>query len=242
MATAAVAQTASDAADLRRMLDEFLAGASRNDAAAHERFWAEDLIYTGSSGRRVGKADILRDVRAAPPPKPTDPATTYSAEDVRIQLYGDTAVVAFRLVGATTAGARTSTGQYLNSGTFLRRQGRWQVVSWQATRLPRPQEAAKAEAGAAQGALRDALRAGDARAVAALTAEGFVWTRDGQPVARQRLLDTIGAFKDALPEVTDAAVSVLGETAIVRWPASTLTLALVGGEWKAVALHTSRIP
>jgi ketosteroid isomerase-like protein len=230
MATAAVAQTASDAADLRRMLDEFLAGASRNDAAAHERFWAEDLIYTGSSGRRVGKADILRDVRAAPPPKPTDPATTYSAEDVRIQLYGDTAVVAFRLVGATTAGARTSTGQYLNSGTFLRRQGRWQV------------EAAKAEAGAAQGALRDALRAGDARAVAALTAEGFVWTRDGQPVARQRLLDTIGAFKDALPEVKDAAVSVLGETAIVRWPASTLTLALVGGEWKAVALHTSRIP
>jgi hypothetical protein len=37
---------------------------SRNDAAAHERFWAEELIYTGSSGKRIGKADILADVRA----------------------------------------------------------------------------------------------------------------------------------------------------------------------------------
>ncbi|HWW74504.1 MAG TPA: hypothetical protein VNZ44_03860, partial [Pyrinomonadaceae bacterium] len=49
---------APDAAELTRLLNEFLAGAGRNDAAAHERFWAEDLVYTGSSGRRVGKADI----------------------------------------------------------------------------------------------------------------------------------------------------------------------------------------
>ncbi|HEU0106862.1 MAG TPA: hypothetical protein VFT38_11870, partial [Vicinamibacteria bacterium] len=36
----------ADEAELTRLLREFLAGASRNDAAAHERFWAEDLIYT----------------------------------------------------------------------------------------------------------------------------------------------------------------------------------------------------
>src|SRR5437588_12636206 len=93
------AQTAPDAVELTRLLKEFLAGASRNDAAMHDRFWADDLIYTGSSGRRVGKADIMRGVRSAPAPKPRGLTTTYSAEDIRIRQYGDVAVVAFRLIG-----------------------------------------------------------------------------------------------------------------------------------------------
>ncbi|HEY2799027.1 MAG TPA: hypothetical protein VGI85_00400, partial [Chthoniobacterales bacterium] len=42
---------APDAAELTKLLKDFLAGASRNDVAMHDRFWADDLIYTGSSGR-----------------------------------------------------------------------------------------------------------------------------------------------------------------------------------------------
>ncbi len=134
---------APDAAALTDLLNEFLAGAGRNDPAVHDRFWAEDLIYTSSSGRRVGKADIMRDVRSAPAPKPDDPKTVYSAEDVRIQQYGDTAIVAFRLVGTTTKGGETEISKFLNSGTFLRRGGKWQAVSWQATRVPEPKEEAR---------------------------------------------------------------------------------------------------
>src|SRR5215213_10999757 len=107
MTVSVSAQSAPDAAELTKLLNDFLAGASRNDAAVHERFWADDLIYTGSSGRRVGKADIMRDVRSAPPPKPGDPTTLYAAEDVRVQQYGDTAVVAFRLVATTNGGGKT---------------------------------------------------------------------------------------------------------------------------------------
>jgi hypothetical protein len=140
LAAPAAVPPAPDAAELTRMLKEFLAGASRNDPAAHERFWAEDLIYTGSVGRRVGKADILGELRKATPPPPGTPATTFTAEDIRIQQYGDTAIVAFRLVGTTVSAEKTEIAQYLNSGTFLRRDGRWQVVNWQATRLPPPEE------------------------------------------------------------------------------------------------------
>lgn len=82
------AQTAPDANTLTKLLQEFLAGASRNDATMHDRFWAEDVIYTGSGGRQRGKADIMRDVRSAPAPKPGDPTTNYTAEDIRIQQYG----------------------------------------------------------------------------------------------------------------------------------------------------------
>lgn len=56
------AQSAPAAAELTQLLNEFLAGASHNDVAMHDRFWAEDVIYTGSAGRRRGKADIMKDV------------------------------------------------------------------------------------------------------------------------------------------------------------------------------------
>ena len=128
------AQTAPDAGELTKLLNDFLAGASRNDVAMHDRFWAEDVIYTGSGGRRRGKAEIMKDVRSAPAPKPGDAKTTYTAEDVRIQQYGDTAIVAFRLVGTTEKDGKTEVAKYLNSGTFLKRQGKWQVVNWQATK------------------------------------------------------------------------------------------------------------
>ena len=141
------AQTAPDAAELTALLEEFLVGASRNDANIHDRFWAEDVIYTGSGGRRRGKAEIMRDVRSAPAPKalkPGEPVTTYSAEDIRIQQYGSTAIVAFRLVGATVQNGKVEVSNFLNSGTFFKRSGRWQVVSWQATKMPLPEADAKA--------------------------------------------------------------------------------------------------
>ena len=115
----------SDEAALRALLDEFLAGASRDDPAVHERFWADDLVYTSSAGKRMGKADILRDVRE--PSANEEAPVTYTAEDVQVRLYGKTAVVAFRLVSAPQ--------QYLNTGTFVKRHGRWQAVAWQATKI-----------------------------------------------------------------------------------------------------------
>lgn len=144
-----IAETAAPAAgELTALVTEFLAGASRNDAAVHYRFWADDLIYTRAAGQRVGKADILRDVRSATAPKPGEPVTSYAAEDVRIQQYGDTAVVAFRLVGTAGAGTAASVTNYLNTGTFVKRGGRWQAVAWQATRVPDPPAPPKAESSA----------------------------------------------------------------------------------------------
>jgi len=149
LATGVGAQTAPDAAALTSLLHEFLAGASRNDAAMHDRFWAEDLIYTGSNGKRRGKAEIMRSVRSAPAPKPGDPTGIYTAEDIRIQQYGDTAIVAFRLVGTTEKDGKKEIMNFLNSGTFLKRASKWQVVNWQATRMPRPEEDTKKDVAAA---------------------------------------------------------------------------------------------
>lgn len=258
------AQTAPDASELTRLLKEFLAGASRNDASTHERFWAEDLIYTGSSGRRIGKADILSEVRSAPSPKADELKTNYTAEDIRIHQYGDTAVVAFRLVGNTEEKAKTEVSNYLNTGTFLKRDGRWQAVSWQATRAPRPEEEAKKEVASAERALHRAMLAADTKTLEAFLDGGFIWThRTGEQMTRQQLLDQLGLgqLKYSKLETDDVTVAMYGDTAVVRgvssrqrssFPGSsgsgdaspftafyTLTFVNQGGDWRAVAMHTS---
>ena len=137
------AQIAPDAPELTKLLQDFLAGAGRNDVAMHERFWADDLIYTASAGRRIGKVDIMKEVREEGPPKPGDETTVFSAEDIRIQQYGNTAIVAFRLVGTTDKAGKKTVKNYLNTGTFLKRDGKWQAVAWQATVMPAKKEEPK---------------------------------------------------------------------------------------------------
>ena len=56
LALSTPAWAGSDEEQLSALLNEFLAGASVNDISAHERFWAEDLVYTSSRGLRFGKA------------------------------------------------------------------------------------------------------------------------------------------------------------------------------------------
>ena len=250
VASTALAQTAPDAAELTKLLYDFLAGASRNDPAMLERFWAEDLIYTRSAGRRVGKADIIRGLREAPPPKPDDPKTVYTAEDVRIQQYGDTAIVAFRLVATTDANGVKQVQNLLNSGTFLKRDGKWQVVNWQSTRMPRTEEENRADVAATSAAFRQALTNGDLKKISALTDTSFVWVQGKGAITRAQLTEALSAApskasKVEAPKVADPkeTISLYGETAVVRGESPdgkyTMTLVSLNGVWKIVALHSA---
>jgi Domain of unknown function (DUF4440) len=119
--------------EVTALLREFLAHV--DEAAMHDRFWAADLIYTAGTGMVRTKADILQGLaaRTADPAKPREPAPAYTAEDIIVRPYGDMAALTFRLVAHTPDG---KTGYFRNSGTFIRRDGRWQVVTWQATPVP----------------------------------------------------------------------------------------------------------
>ena len=125
---------ANDADELTQLLHEFLAGVS--DAAMHDRFWAEDLVYTSSAGTRTNKAEIMSGFGESDDGEREDTGPVYAAEDVQVKVYGTTAVVAFRLVA--TSGDQSAEDvvlNYLNTGTFLKRSGIWQVVAWQATKM-----------------------------------------------------------------------------------------------------------
>jgi ketosteroid isomerase-like protein len=129
------AAESNDVEDLTAMLDEFLANAGV--AEVHEQFWADDLIYTSSRGTRTNKAEIMAGFSESENEESEEDdaaGPVYTAEDVQIHVYGDTAVVAFKLVATPPDASVVLT--YFNTGTFLRRNGKWKVVAWQATAMP----------------------------------------------------------------------------------------------------------
>jgi hypothetical protein len=73
-----------------------MAGASNNDAAVHDRFWDDELVYTSSAGTRFGKPEILSGLRG-----PAGPGGTgYKAEEIDVRRHGEIAVITFRLVAS----------------------------------------------------------------------------------------------------------------------------------------------
>jgi ketosteroid isomerase-like protein len=119
-----------------QLVRNFLANVPKNDPKVFQEFFADDVIYTRAVGVTVTKADILKniDVRAA-----SDPQATYDADDFTVHPYGEMAVVNFRLIAHNTENGKPTTVYYRNTGTFLKRNGKWQAVAWQATKVPEKQ-------------------------------------------------------------------------------------------------------
>ena len=126
-------------AEITALLTHFLSPEQNPTRAAHELFWADDLVYTSSAGKVTTKAEILKSFDEAPkvePGKAPEPEPVYSAEEILVRSYGEKgemAALTFRLVARSADG---TTQLYRNSGTFLYRDGKWQAITWQATKVP----------------------------------------------------------------------------------------------------------
>ena len=129
---ALAAKDGDTVAEITQLLAWFLAPENNPRAATHQRFWAEDIVYTRSTGLVRTKADIMAGFAGDQPPADE---IRWSAEDVLVRPYGDAAALTFRLVGRAADG---STMQYRNSAMFLKRDGEWRAVTWQATPIAGP--------------------------------------------------------------------------------------------------------
>jgi|SRR5579864_5204044 len=136
--TAGTSVTSADQRDgvslqLIGRIRSFLENVPKNDPKAFDDFFADDVIYTRSAGVTVTKAEILKniDVRAT-----NEPQATFDADDFTVHSYGDAAVVNFRLIMHNTVKGKKETAYFRNTGTFVKRNGKWQAVAWQATLVP----------------------------------------------------------------------------------------------------------
>ncbi len=137
-ATAASAQNRpvrSDQQILVQLERDWDAAFQRKDARFIESILADEFVATYGDGSRGDKAKEL--ALAAEFNKQIDSSTQ---DEFLVKVYGDTAVVWFtqRLVGPSKGQKLEVTFRYVD--VFVWRDGRWQCVSSQSTRVaPAPQ-------------------------------------------------------------------------------------------------------
>jgi ketosteroid isomerase-like protein len=113
-----------------RVTQDWLDADERHDRAALDKIIANDFSGTAPGGRTVSKQDIL----------PAAPAENHSlsiaAQDVKVRVFGQTAVVTGRGIAKTPEHARQ--GELRFTVVFVKRADRWEMVA--AHLSPVPQE------------------------------------------------------------------------------------------------------
>ena len=104
------------------------------DVAALEPMLAEELRYVHSNGQLENKPQFLETVRAG-----RIRYVSIEVREIEVRLYDDVGLAS----GLILVGGRLS-GQALQlelryTDAYVRRDGRWQLVAWQTTRVPTSQ-------------------------------------------------------------------------------------------------------
>jgi ketosteroid isomerase-like protein len=107
----------------------------RADMGFYGRVFAEDFTHTNHAGAFRTKAQWL----ANHDPGAKSPYDSFDTEDLSVRIYGETAVVTGRSTpqGKDSKG-RAITGRFRFTRVWVRRDGRWQVVAFQGTRISSP--------------------------------------------------------------------------------------------------------
>jgi ketosteroid isomerase-like protein len=103
----------------------------QNDLKQLDALLADDLVYVHADAGVESKSEFLNRLRSGSLRyRSIEPA------DVRVRMYGNTAVVTGRShMAVTNAGAdREFVVRY--TAVYAASSGRWQLVSWQTTRIP----------------------------------------------------------------------------------------------------------
>ncbi len=100
------------------------------DAAFFEHVYASDFSAITPSGELASRAEVLQAWKSG-----AVKYDSYEYDDVHVRVYEETAVVTNRSTRKGHINARDATGQFRQTRVFVKRQGQWQMVTSQVTRI-----------------------------------------------------------------------------------------------------------
>ena len=108
------------------------------DAAFFERVEADEFIFTDSGGGLTTKKEDVDSVKA--PANPDSKLLSYEVDDMKVMLYGKTAVVTGRSTLKGVNKGQEWTGQSRFTDVFIWRDNHWQIVAGHSSRINKPQK------------------------------------------------------------------------------------------------------
>jgi len=117
--------------ELRAVNEERLAAVKAGDIKKLDDMLAPDLISVSPNGAALGKTEMMADLKSG-----DFKIQEHRADDYRISLHGDTAVVSFRNNMTHFYKGVPRHGQYRVTSVYVKRSSRWMLVSQHVTAMP----------------------------------------------------------------------------------------------------------
>ncbi|MBI3651414.1 MAG: nuclear transport factor 2 family protein [Acidobacteria bacterium] len=126
--------------ELMQLERDWSAAFLAHDVATAARILADDYVGIDGRGMMTNKAEELEEAQA---PTPGALPSTFiiqeeTISDMQVRLYGDTAVVTGISNEKVLIRGKESFIRYRRTSVYVKRQGRWQCVSFHGSRILEP--------------------------------------------------------------------------------------------------------
>ncbi len=116
-----------------QMEEELRVAISKGDTKAYARLVGDDYVFTNQDAVIRTKAQMVSAYDSG-----SIKYESVKFEELKVYPYGDTAVVTGRNTAKGQDNGKDIGGQFRYTRVYVKRQGRWQLVATQATRIPAP--------------------------------------------------------------------------------------------------------
>ena len=99
-----------------------------SDVAVMDRYTADDFAGVDQAGREINKAQILARFQT-----PSAVIESIRHDDIKVRVFGDSAVATARTVVKGKAAGQEFSGEYPYMRVWIKRNGRWQAVAAMST-------------------------------------------------------------------------------------------------------------
>ena len=105
----------------------------KKDVAVYDRLLADDFMLTGPNGNLVTKAQFTAELKSG-----EDIVFSSTLSDMKVRVYGDTAVVTYVEKAKETFKGQDVSGTSRWTDTWVKHGGSWQCVAAHGSRIAHP--------------------------------------------------------------------------------------------------------
>jgi ketosteroid isomerase-like protein len=122
-----------DEEQLKKFETDRAAAVVKGDVAAVEKGTADDYTFANVDGQFVGKTQLLNALKSG-----DIKLTSIEVSDMKVRVYGNTAVITGNSTRKGTVGGKDASGQITFTRVLVKKGGTWQTVALQQTKIVNP--------------------------------------------------------------------------------------------------------
>ncbi len=127
------AWAASAEEELKKLETNRAAAVVKGDVATLEKQTSDDYTLINMNGQMSDKSQMVNAFKTG-----QSKLTSDELSDMKVRVYGNTAVITGKADVNGTLGGKDATGQIMFTRVYVKKGGQWQSVAFQQTRVSNP--------------------------------------------------------------------------------------------------------